>query len=39
MLLHQTRTFFLQLSDLFIDVFDFLLNVIVMLLQDFPRFL
>lgn len=38
MLLHQTRTFFLQIGDLLIDIFDFMLDVIVMLLQNFSRF-
>lgn len=39
MLLYQTRTFDLQLRDFLIDVVDFLLNIIVMLAQNFLRFL
>lgn len=38
MLLYQTRTFDLQLRNFLIDVVDFLLNIIVMLAQNFLRF-
>ena len=37
MLLHQTRPFCLQIGDLLIDIFDFLLDVIVVLAKDFFR--
>lgn len=39
MLLHQARPFCLQIGDLLIDIFDFLLDVIVVLAKDFFRFL
>ena len=39
MLLHQARTFFLQVGDFLIDIFDFMFDVIVVLAENFFRFL